>query len=139
MEGSEYLKNEEENDPAKVQKEAVELQREGIRLMKEAMAKKPPQTSYIAAGDYVLGTKQQLPLELQVRKIENGWILASKADGRYGLGPYQDRPSETYCQTAEELVKAAVALVKAFTEEKAEKGAPAGYPPPFQLEPGEAI
>ena len=139
MEGSEYLKNEEENDPAKVQKEAVELQREGIRLMKEAMAKKPPQTSYIAAGEYLLGTKQQLPLELQVRKIENGWVLAFQANGRHGIGPYQDRASEIYCQTAEELVKAAAAQVKAFTEEKAEKVVPAGYPPPFQLEPGEAI
>jgi hypothetical protein len=135
-EASDYLKNEEENDPAKVQKEAVELQREGIRLMKEAMAKKPPGPSYIAAADYITGPPQKFPMEFQVRKIENGWILASKADGRHGLGPY-DRTSEIYCQTAEELVKAAAAQVKAFTEEKEGNGAPA-YPPPFQLEPGEA-
>ena len=121
-ETSDYLKDEQENDPAKVRKEAVELQREGIKLMKEAMGKNRP-----------------IPLELQVRKIENGWILASKADSRHGIGPYQDRPSETYCQTAEELVKAAVALVEAFTKDAPPGGVPASGPPPLYLEPGEAI
>lgn len=138
-ETSDYLKDEQENDPAKVQKEAVELQREGIKLMKEAMGKNRPKTSYIATEKYLLAPKQQFPLELQVRKIENGWILASKADSRHGIGPYQDRPSETYCQTAEELVKAVVALVEAFTKDAPPGGVPASGPPPLYLEPGEAI
>jgi hypothetical protein len=134
-ETGDYLKNEEENDPIKLQKEAIELQREGIEMMRKAVAGKPPTRGCVIAGP----SEKRLSIDFQIRKIGNGYILASQPDRRLGVGPYGDRSDELYFKTADELVKAAADLAEAFTKDEAVENAPVAGPPPFQLEPGEAI
>jgi hypothetical protein len=139
-EANEFLKDEEENDPIKVQKESIELQKEGIKLMKEALRKKSESSPSVVSARSYLKEVRTSSMEFQVRRIENGFILALKISAYLRPGMYQETPTEIYCQTVLELVKATVAQVEAFTkEQEVAEGTPAGGPPPFQLEPGEAV
>jgi len=119
---NEFLKDEEENDPAKLQKEAIKIQKEGLAFYKGVLEKEekrrlaeaegPP--SYLAARGFASPSKPK-QITLQVRKIDNGFILARVNEIIHPS--YGGAPEETYYSTVLELIKGLEGVVQeAFVE-----------------------
>ena len=125
--GGDYLEQEKKRDHLE---KITKYMEEDLKLRKAQAA--APTEYVLSAATAHIGR----PLTMSVRKIENGWILATaKEDHRLGHGGYGD---EIFCQTAGELVKVAAARVEAFAKQEV-AGTLAQGPPPLYMEPGEAI
>lgn len=123
-----YLEREREDDPAKLQKEAIKIQKEGLAFYKGILEKQQKEEERrLAEGpdDYLTAIRGRLagpakPLEpkqitVQVRKIDNGFILARVKEmhpGHYGAPA-----EETYYPTVLQLIKGLEGVVQeAFVE-----------------------
>lgn len=132
---NEFLKEEQENDPAKLQKESVELQREALDfykgILKEQKAKEGAPyvrpTTYLAAAPVVGRAYPSHPtcVTFKTKKITNGWVLL-RARGHEDIYQPEGNIEETYFATIEELTAGVDRAVRLFAAEAMGSDVPAG-------------
>lgn len=90
---------EKREDPAKLAREAIELQKEGIAYLKKLRGEDDGRR----IGSFVTASTAPKPrrITLQVREIDNGFILARGPMGH----EYVEQADETYYQTVPELLE----------------------------------
>ena len=115
---------ERDEDSAKLTREAIELQKEGLKYLKSLRDDRPA----------VVGRTCPLPIlkavTLQVKRITNGWLLLKGQDQH---GYPSEIAEETYFKTTDELVAGVDQLVRLFAA-GAHVGAPEVPPLHFPVE-----
>jgi hypothetical protein len=114
---NDFLKEEEENDPTRIQKEAIRIQKEGLAFYKGILEKQQKEeaeraarglTAVCAPVPYLASREPSKQITIQVRKIDNGFILA-----RIKQTYHPDQQAEeTYYQTVPELLKGLGTIVE---------------------------
>lgn len=104
---------EKEDDPRKLQKEAIRLQKEGLALMRGELEKRkvavgPPEFVGVMEFPHA-GPPPQRQVTLQVRKIQNGFLLALTRESNHGYGVPAE---ETFYQTVPELLQGLEGVVQ---------------------------
>jgi hypothetical protein len=115
---------EKEDDPAKLQKEAIKIQKEGLAFYKGVLEKEEKRRLAEAeANSYATATigpafphkLKPKQITVQVRKIDNGFILARVNEVIHPS--YGGTPEETYYPTILQLTKGLEEVVReAFVE-----------------------
>jgi len=98
-EPGDFLEEERKNDPTKLQREAIALQREGLAFLREKMNSAPP-----GIVGRVYEPLAPTSITFQIRKISNGFVLAKQGNHQL-YNPEGPHAEETYYQTIPQLLE----------------------------------